>query len=57
MFLLVSKLKKIGMQLNVLQGQVQTNLAKTVSHFTKESNGVSQPFHFNEYVEDYSRQK
>ena len=43
------------MQLNVLHGQVQTNLTKTVSHITKESNGVSQPFHFNEYVEDYSR--
>ena len=57
MFLLVSKLKKIGMLLNVLHGQVQTNLTKTVSHITKESNGVSQPFHFNEYVEDHSRQK
>ena len=57
MFLLVSKLKKIGMLLNVLHGQVQTNLTKTVSHITKECNGVSQPFHFNEYVEDFSRHK
>ena len=57
MFPLVSKLKKIGMLLNVLHSQVQTNLTKTVSHITKKSNVVSQPFHFNEYVEDYSRQK
>ena len=57
MFPLVSKLKKIGMLLNVLHSQVQINLTKTVSHITKESNVVSQPFHFNEYVEDYSRQK
>ena len=49
--------KKIGMPLNVLHGQVQTNLTKTVSHITKEFNGVSQLFHFNEYAEDYSRQK
>ena len=45
------------MPLNVLPRQVQTNLTKTVSHITKECNGVSQPIHFNEYVEDYSRQK
>ena len=45
------------MPLNVLHRQVQTNLTKAVSHITKESNGVSQLFHFNEYVEDYSRQK
>ena len=57
MFLLVSKLKKIGILLNVLHDQVQRNLTKTVSHITKDSSGVSQPIHFNEYVEDYSRQK
>ena len=45
------------MPLNFLHRQVQTNLTKTVSHITKESNGVSHPIHFNEYVEDYSRQK
>ena len=54
---LVSKLKKIGMLLNVLHSQVQTNLTKTVSRITKESNGVLQPFHFNECVEDFSRHK
>ena len=45
------------MPLNFLHRQVQRNLTKTVSHITKESNGVSQPFHFNEYVQDYSQQK
>ena len=39
-FLLASKFKNIGMLLNVLHSQVHiSNLTKTVSHITRESNG------------------